>query len=125
MQVHDLPILPHLHQHKSSPVDESWPVIQVKCNDRGFSCHLYLHSTGLNIHKWRFLTTSANLLKNFAESSFELSAPLRPFGNCPRIEHRRIIGKKRAEMVPLKIVKRLDKRGQGRLHLGVILSGWG
>ena len=112
MQVHNFPAVVGLIENDRSPVHESCPVIQMECSDGYISKHLDPHVFWLDIHVWGLFFVAANLIEDDLECLLELGAPIGALGERAGIEHRRIIGKRQAEGLPVEVVEGDDEVGK-------------
>ena len=53
VQVHDLPVVADLVQYDGSAVNESSPIIEMKCCDCQIAEQLNLHFSWLDVYVWR------------------------------------------------------------------------
>src|SRR5580704_11530448 len=75
MQVDNLPAVLVPVQHDGSSVDESGPIIEMKCCNRQITEQLNLHFSWLNIHVWRCGPFAANLFEHRFEGFLKFSTP--------------------------------------------------
>ena len=98
-----------LVQHNRPSVENTGPVIQMKCGNRNIFVALDLEIAWLQVHVRRLHPASANLLKHFMKVGFEFGSTMGAFREAARIKYSRVVGKKYAESIPVEIVEGLDE----------------
>lgn len=98
-----------LLEHDRAAIEEPGTIVEMERGNRDRSRDLKVELSRLNVHIWPLRAPGPNAIEYFLEEPLIFFTSVGSMREFARVEDRGIIGKSRAEAVPIEVVECLDE----------------